>query len=108
MNERFADSFIWLSIAHCYESLTAQKFLGTQIPICVCLLSLPATEKNFQTRRSSSFASCRKKVKAWWAAITQPGLSARAYHGILKVARSISDLAGSEEIQSVHWAEALP
>ena len=41
------------------------------------------------------------------AAMTQMNLSARAYHRILKLARTISDLAGSEEIQSAHLAEAL-
>ena len=34
-------------------------------------------------------------------------LSAHAYHRILKLARTIADLAGYEEIQSVHLAEAL-
>jgi magnesium chelatase family protein len=34
-------------------------------------------------------------------------LSARAYHRILRVARTISDLAGSEQIQSSHLSEAL-
>jgi magnesium chelatase family protein len=41
------------------------------------------------------------------AAMTQLNLSARAYHRILKLARTIADFAGSEEIGFVHLAEAL-
>ena len=41
------------------------------------------------------------------AAMSQLNLSACAYHRILKLARTIADLAGIEEIQSVHLAEAL-
>jgi magnesium chelatase family protein len=41
------------------------------------------------------------------SAMTQLNLSARAYHRILKLARTIADLAGCEEIGSVHLAEAL-
>ncbi len=41
------------------------------------------------------------------AAMSQMNLSARAYHRILKLARTIADLAGIEEIQSAHLAEAL-
>ena len=41
------------------------------------------------------------------AAMSQLNLSARAYHRILKLSRTIADLAGSEEILSTHLAEAL-
>jgi magnesium chelatase family protein len=41
------------------------------------------------------------------AAMSQLQLSARAYHRILKLTRTIADLAGSDEIQSTHLAEAL-
>jgi magnesium chelatase family protein len=39
--------------------------------------------------------------------MSQLNLAARAYHRILKLARTIADLAGSEDIQSAHLAEAL-
>jgi magnesium chelatase family protein len=41
------------------------------------------------------------------SAMSQLNLSARAYHRILKLARTIADLAACEEIQSAHLAEAL-
>jgi magnesium chelatase family protein len=41
------------------------------------------------------------------AAMSQLNLSARGYHRVLKLARTIADLAGSESIQPPHLAEAL-
>ena len=41
------------------------------------------------------------------AAARQMDLSARAYHRILKLARTIADLAGEDEIDTPHLAEAL-
>jgi magnesium chelatase family protein len=40
-------------------------------------------------------------------ALSRLNLSARAYHRVLRVARSIADLAGSREITSPHVAEAV-
>ncbi len=40
-------------------------------------------------------------------AIAQLGLSARAYHRILKVARTIADLAGLDGVTAAHVAEAI-
>jgi magnesium chelatase family protein len=40
-------------------------------------------------------------------AISRLNFSARAYHRVLKVARTIADLAGSAGVASIHIAEAV-
>ncbi|OYY58530.1 MAG: ATPase, partial [Hydrogenophilales bacterium 28-61-11] len=40
-------------------------------------------------------------------AITHLNLSARAYHRVLRLARSVADLAGSDAITPAHLAEAI-
>ena len=40
-------------------------------------------------------------------AISRLNLSARAYHRVMKVARSIADLAGSEQVTKAQVAEAI-
>ena len=40
-------------------------------------------------------------------ALERLGLSARAFHRVLKVARTIADLAGTEDVEAEHLAESL-
>ena len=40
-------------------------------------------------------------------ALTQLGLSARAYHRVLRIGRTIADLAGAQQVSSQHIAEAI-
>jgi len=48
--------------------------------------------------------ACQALMKT---AMRQLQLTARAYHRVLKLSRTIADLAGSEDITQVHHAEAL-
>jgi magnesium chelatase family protein len=106
-----------------YEKLSGDRVGETSASIRARV----QTARDIQTRRFSNIESsdivcnddmrvgelrqfCKIGEEGQWlmrAAMTQLNLSARAYHRILKLARTIADLAGSEEIQSVHLAEAL-
>lgn len=59
-------------------------------------------------RQLDTFAVMGERARSLMGqAITNLGLSARAYDKIRRVSRTIADLAGSEEIQPEHVAEAV-
>ncbi len=75
-----------------------QRLAGTRL---ACNADMgPAQIREFCTLREDAQALMR-------AAMRQMHLSARAYHRILKVSRTIADLEGTEGIQTHHLAEAL-
>jgi magnesium chelatase family protein len=48
--------------------------------------------------------ACRALIRQ---AMSQLQLTARAFHRVLKLARTIADLAGAESLTTAHLAEAL-
>jgi magnesium chelatase family protein len=75
-----------------------QRLAGTSL---ACNADMgPAQIREFCALREDAQALMR-------AAMRQMHLSARAYHRILKVSRTIADLEGTEGIQTHHLAEAL-
>lgn len=63
---------------------------------------------SLQTREVESVCTLTAEQRALMAqAMEKLGLSARAYHRVLKVARTIADLAASESIGTAHLREAL-
>ena len=89
---------------------TIQRYLGKisgplldRIDIQVEIVPVPF-EKISDTRPAESSESIRRRVIA---AMNRFHLSARAYDRILKVARTIADLEGSEGVQVQHINEAV-
>ncbi len=75
-------------------------------------------ERFHRTRIECNTEMTSKQLRRWceldapsrrllMQAIEKLGLSARAHDRILKVARTIADLAGADRIDSVHLAEAV-
>jgi magnesium chelatase family protein len=66
------------------------------------------TNSEMSAKDLEKFAPLGEKEKNLLnSAATRMGLSPRAYHRIIKLARTIADLAGSEKIEANHLAEAL-
>jgi magnesium chelatase family protein len=63
---------------------------------------------HMQSKQIKQFCPINAEVKDLLrAAVSQLGLSARAYDRILKLARTVADLEASESIQLAHVAEAI-
>lgn len=65
---------------------------------------------NARLGQAATEALCRPEPAARAlieGAFDRLGLSARAYHRVLRLARTVADLAGSEAIEAAHMAEAL-
>ena len=58
-----------------------------------------------RTRQGEPSSAVRERVTA--ARMRQLHLSARAYHRVLKLARTIADLAGVADIGPAHLAKAI-
>ncbi len=72
------------------------------------------TEKNIITNSEMDLAQIKKHCRIDLAsqsllrsAMTQLHLSARSYYRLIKIARTIADLANEKDIQSTHFAEAI-
>ena len=80
------------------RALQRQRFAGTKL---MCNADMGPSE----VREFCGLDSAGKSLLR--AAMTQLSMSARAFHRILKLSRTIADLEGTPDIQTQHLAEAI-
>jgi magnesium chelatase family protein len=69
---------------------------------------MPGLNARLTSRELKKFCPvCAESEKLLDMAVTKLGFSARAYDRVLKVARTIADLAGDDDIRPVHVSEAI-
>lgn len=87
------------------RDLQTKRFKKARLPARQANIS---SNSEMNTRQVSEFcllsSECMNILRL---AVSQMQLSARAYHRIIKIARTIADLEELEDIQSTHIAEAL-
>ena len=86
------------------RQLQRQRFLGDGLPFAD-LVHCNADMRPAEIRSFCDLDAAGQNLMR--SAMSQLQLSARAYHRVLKLARTIADLAGSETIAPNHLAEAL-
>ena len=100
-----------VAVEQCKELVCAISFRLPQPP----RKTRPRSEK---TKLHANAQMGAKEIKRYCAvnedaeklleiAINKLGLSARAYSRVLKVGRTIADLAGADHIEAAHIAEAI-
>jgi magnesium chelatase family protein len=78
----------------------SQRFAGTRLT-CNAEMTPAEVRDHCQVKLDEQAQSLLR------VAMTQLSLSARAFHRILKLARTIADMAGTDAIASAHLAEAI-
>ena len=94
------------------------KHSGGEASDAVCARVAAAHRVQIERQGQSNCSLATREIDKWCAAdaaaetllrqaIARLNLSARAYHRVLKLARTVADLAGSEGIAIAHVAEAI-
>src|SRR5262249_13030189 len=111
------------TMANC-QALVSLTLARQEVPVCLALrLFLPQEWTDDARRCAKRPIFCNAQMtsrdlhkfcqldgaseKLMESAMVRLGLSALAYKGILKVARTIADLAGEDKVGGAHLAEAI-